>query len=189
MELAAQPETELEYWGAIESLGGFIWSTNHGLSHGRIQDPEGKIGKEIVEVGELSLKLVTELGEKFGIIPPQDCPRPDNDGNYPQPPEGKKYYWPWYREMKDRAWEMEYESMICSACPFSKGAKALQISVPCSKFAGVMFHLRAPHLCGMLEVGDWSRGHLLASIADMGAGMVERFLAKEEELKSKITTT
>jgi hypothetical protein len=189
MELAKQPETELEYWGAIENLGGFISSMNRGLSHGRIQDPEGKIASEIVEAGQLSQRLVVELGEKFGVIPPQDCPRPDTEGNYPSPPEGKKYYWPWYQEMKNRAWEMEYEGMICSACPFSKGAKALRISVPCSKYMGVMFYLRAPHLCGMLDVGDWSREHLLASIKDMGAGMVERFLAKEEELKQKPTAS
>ncbi|MFA6042309.1 MAG: hypothetical protein WCV85_04400 [Patescibacteria group bacterium] len=43
MKLEKQPETELEYWQAIESLGGFSWHTRHDMSHGRIEDKDGSI--------------------------------------------------------------------------------------------------------------------------------------------------
>jgi|SRR3989338_11364060 len=47
IELKNQPETEAEYWAAIEDLGGFMWKTNHDLSHGRIQDPTGEISQSV----------------------------------------------------------------------------------------------------------------------------------------------
>lgn len=39
MELQKQPETEMEYWQAIEMLGGFAWSMNHDLALSRWKDP------------------------------------------------------------------------------------------------------------------------------------------------------
>lgn len=189
MELAKQPETELEYWGGIEHLGGFMWRMNHDLDHGRIEDPDGSIKQDIAAAGELSEKLLVEIGEKFGVLHPSVCPQPDANGNYPTPPEGKQHYWPWYESQKKRAWEIEYENMICSACPFSNGAEALQISVPCSQASGVIYQLIAPHRCAMVDMRDWTREYLLARIARTGKGAKKKFLAKEEELKAKATAS
>src|SRR3989338_4240536 len=74
MEITKQPQTEVEYWKAIEGLGGYFWSTNHGLCHGHIEDKDGEVAKSIEDARKISERLAVELGEKFGVIHPRACP-------------------------------------------------------------------------------------------------------------------
>jgi hypothetical protein len=73
--LKKHPETEIEYWSAIEALGGFIWRMNHDLADGRIKDSTGGIDRDITEARKVSAQLVEELWEKFGVVAPKNCPQ------------------------------------------------------------------------------------------------------------------
>ena len=73
MELEKYPQKEEECWAAIEALGGFIWSINHDAADGRIEMTEG-VKKELADAQRISEKLISEISERFGVIPPKDCP-------------------------------------------------------------------------------------------------------------------
>jgi len=189
MKLKKQPETEVEYWEAIEELGGYIWSTNHELCHGRIEDEDGKIAKSIEEATQISERLVTELGEKFGVIHPRDCPRVEPGQPIPPPPDGKVYYRDWYKRMKEACYRQDYEGIICSACPFSEGLQRmieLGNVIPCGIFSGMIYRLHAPYECGMLGVDGWSIEKLYAEIIGRsGQDGLAQFQKKEKELRNK----
>lgn len=188
MELTKQPETELEYWVAIEELGGFIWRMNHDLADGRIEDPTGGGVREVESAQDICKRLVGELSEKFGVIPPAECPRVALGEAPPPTPEGKAYYWDWYRRMKEEAYRAEYAGLICSACPFSDGVEkmiALGGVIPCGVFSGMMYRLSAPHLCGMTGPGGlWSQEKLYELMrVRHGADALAAFQQKEAALK------
>jgi hypothetical protein len=190
VELVKQPETEVEYWEAIEALGGYIWSTNHSLCHGRME-PSVEIEKFLQSAGEMSERLVVEIGEKFGVIHPKDCPRVEVDQTPPPAPEGKTYYWDWYKRMKQDVYRKEYEDLICSACPLSDGLErmvALGGIIPCGVFRGTIYRLRAPYQCAMTEHEIWSEQKLHEEIAKKaGETALSQFQKKERELKDKLT--
>lgn len=189
MELIKQPETEVEYWEAIEGLGGYIWSTNHGLCHGHIEDKDGEVAKSIDEARGISERLVTELGEKFGVIHPKDCPRVEPGQQAPPPPDGKVYYWDWYKRMKEACYRKDYDGIICSACPLSEGLErmiALGGVIPCGVFRGMMYRLSVPYQCGMLRLDDWNQQKLYDEITKKGGSdALTQFQKKEQELKDK----
>jgi hypothetical protein len=189
LKLKKWPETELEYYEIIEGLGGFIWSMNHDLGDGRIEDPEGKIDADIEEARQLSDQLVSELDDKFGVIHPRDCPEREIGEKPPPPPDGKTYYWDWYNRMQRISYEKEYEGLICSACPFSLGVEKMLTTrtIPCSQFSGSLYRLRPPHCCGMLEsaCGHWTETFLYDRIfSEHGNDALETFKAKEKELEA-----
>ncbi len=193
MELTKHPETEMEYWEAIEGLGGYVWSTNHALSHGRIEDPNGEVEKSLTEARELQVRLANEITEKFGVILPKDCPQVKEGEEKPLPPEGKIFYWDWYSKMKQTSYSNEYEGMICSACPFSEGVEkmiGLGGQVPCSVFHGSINRLVKPYLCAMVYVKDWTDGDLLSYVKEKGGEEVlikfEEKLALLKSIKSKV---
>lgn len=185
MQLKKQPETELEYWEAIEGLGGFIWSMNHDLADGRMEDSTGGIARDVNDAQTISDRLVRELGEKFGVIHPADCPKVPFGQTSPPAPEGKTYYWDWYQRMKRESYRAEYAKLICSACPFSEGVEQmirLGGSIPCGVFRGAMYRLAAPHVCGMTR--DWDQAKLHGEIlVRHGAEALAAFQRKEAELK------
>ena len=187
VKLKKQPETEMEYWEAIEGLGGYIWSSRHGLGNGCIVDESGEVTRSIVEAQAILEGLVGELDGKFGVIHPKDCPRDSGAPDVPPPPpEGKTYYWPWYKRMKAAFYQKEYEATICSACPLSEGIEqmiAMGGDVPCGVFSGMMRRLTRPFVCGMLHGGGWSREKLECKIVEKGGGgALATFKAKEREL-------
>lgn len=183
MELTKWPETEFEYWSTIETLGAFRHGMNRQLSHGRIEDPQGGVAKDVDDAIRISTQLVQELGEKFGILY-EGHPRQDVEGKFSPAPEGKRWYWPWYHEMRSEWLKGEYNKIICSACPLGEGAEHCGSRVPCSVFPGSLYQLRVPHLCAMLE-RDWTRDQLFAEIREKGGEeAVANFLAKEKELQS-----
>ncbi|OGH78626.1 MAG: hypothetical protein A2469_02590 [Candidatus Magasanikbacteria bacterium RIFOXYC2_FULL_40_16] len=96
MKLEIWPVTEEEYWGAIEDLGGFIFYMSHCWFHGRIERSQG-VEKDINDARQISEQLVGELFVNFGVVAPKDCPQPRRE-----PPDGFRWYWDWYQEMKER---------------------------------------------------------------------------------------
>jgi len=185
MEIKKQPETELEYWETIESLGGFIWRMNHDLADGRIKDPTGDIDKEIAEAREISTRLIGEMDGKFGVI---HYPKVKVGQNLPPAPKGKIYYWDWYKKMKAEAYSAEYEKLICSACPFSEGIEEminLGGVIPCSVFRGMIYRLSAPNACAMVCDKLWNKDGLYKEIQRQhGEEALTVFKKKEEKLKS-----
>lgn len=188
MELKKQPVTELEYWEIIEGLGWFIWRMNHDLADGHIEDPDGSIDHELAEAGVIQEKLVSEIGDKFNVIHSKDCPKTNFGENPPVAPEGKIYYWDWYKKMKEIFYKAEYDKIICSACPFSEGSEKMMAldSIPCSVFNGMAYRLSAPHRCIMVSCNNWSEDQLRYEIkSKFGGKTLKTFIAKESELKPK----
>lgn len=189
MELKKQPETEVEYWEAIEGLGGYIWSTNHGLCHSHIEDKDGKVVESIKEAVQISERLVVEIGKKFGVIHPRDCPKVEPGQPIPPPPDGKVYYRDWYCRMKSLFIREDYEGIICSACPFSKGLQfmiALGGVVPCGIISGAIYRLSRPYECNMLHSNDWDTEKLYKEIVrKAGPNSLTQFQEKEKELENR----
>lgn len=189
------PETEVDYWSAIESLGGFIWRMNHDLGDGRIEDPHGKIDKDIQKMRKVSMQLVEEIGEKFGVIAPEDCPQLTlkqrmADEKPPPAPEGKEYYWDWYNRMKKSTYDAMYENDICSACPYSTGNNGNGVN--CKLFPGSQSRLSPEHTgCGMIEeLSNWDGSHTFSLLGflekveeEHGKEAHDRFLTKLDALK------
>lgn len=187
MELTKHPETELEYWGTIEELGGFMHSMRHGINKGRIEDKDGGVQKDIQEAYNLQTLLVKEIGEKFGVIHPNECPKVEIGQRLPKAPGGKKYYWSWYKKMQARAWGIQYKGMICSACPYSEGLRRMIAlgQVPCGLWRGYINQLDQPHLCAILNWpgNNMNRDEFLQKMKDeKGPIAVTRFIVKELEL-------
>ncbi len=194
MDLKKQPKTEAEYWAAIEGLGGFIWHTKHGIAHGHIPNPDGAADKEITEAQELLERIIAKLPEKFGVILPKDCPKTEPGQEPPSAPEGKIYYWDWYKKMKTESYRLEYEGIICSACPFSKGLEKFLAGsgrVPCGALHGMLSSLRAPHICGMITYSDWTEKSLFEKIIAQpdGENSLAAFMEKVKILKSATRKT
>ncbi len=132
MELGFKPQTELEYYLVIEELGGMRWSIEHDLSHPErhkyTDEQRIKGSSQVVDLYELQTKLVNELKEKFGVIPPNE-----------EVSESQRAYWDWYKEMKVQYNTMVYKKDICYLCPF-KGNEEYLIHNPnainCNKING-----------------------------------------------------
>ena len=186
MQLTKKPETEMDFWQAIESLGGFIYYTGHDIRSGFIKDSQGTIQKEMEEAKRISEELVNELHARFNVIPPDRYPRRESDGTWPVPPKGKRWYWEWYEAYKREYHEAEFKKLICSACALCEGIDEFMNGyIPCSVFPGMLYRLRAPRQCGMVAPqGEWTRKQLLAKIRTQGGVEASRqFLKKEKELR------
>ena len=95
MELKKWPETELEYWKTIESLGGFIWRMNHDAADGRFEMTSG-IERNLMDAQKIMEQLVSGLFVPFGVVHPKDCPKMGYGQELPEPPPGFVWYWVWY---------------------------------------------------------------------------------------------
>lgn len=183
MELEKYPETEFDYWAAIDSLGSFIATIRQGVYRGHL--PTQAL-KEVESAGKLSQKLVAEIEEKFGILFRPEITHVEPKDGYPAPPEGKRWYWPWYHQMRKDWLASEFNKLICSACPLSGGVEKFDSEIPCTKHNGSMFELRAPYICGLITYSSWTREDLLQEIGITGGDdAVQKFLAKEKQLKAE----
>ncbi len=190
MKLKKQPETELEYFRAIESLGAFIWTMEHDLADGRIEDSEGGIDNDIQKFRRISKKLVSELKEKFGVIPPEEYPNTEIGKTPPPAPEGKTYYWDWYKKMNKESFLAMFNKLICSVCPFNenfgKMSEEIEITsrISCTFYKGSFSKLRAPYSCFLVDFQNWTKEKLYQKIIlEHGEEALEVFKAKEEKLK------
>ncbi len=190
MKLLKNPETEMEYWGVIEGLGGFAWRMNHDLADGRIEDKTGGVDKDIQEAQELSAKLVSELKEKFGVIPPEECPKLKLGEKAPPAPEGKIYYWDWYQKMKELYWRVDYEKLICGACPFSKGVEEMIRmggNIPCGRINGSIYQLRPSFQCHFTHFRELTPEQLYGEILKKGGEpALISFKVREAGLKALV---
>jgi hypothetical protein len=111
------PETEEQWWEFIEYYGSVQWRINHDLADNR---PWASV-EALTEVGETLTFWAAHVAEKYNLILPEACP-PANRGvraggeisdlvrsflkidakTVPYPPEGKKWWWDWYNETKER---------------------------------------------------------------------------------------
>lgn len=120
-QMTKQPETEVEYWETIEGLGGVIFNTMHGINRGSIDDPNGVIAQSIENMQQVQSELAAELSKKFGVILPGDYPKIETGEELPPAPDGQIYYWDWYHKLAREVSLVEYQKLLCSACPFSAG--------------------------------------------------------------------
>ncbi len=90
--------------------------------------------------------------------------------------------------MKELAYSIDYEKIICSACPFSEGVEKMTSFgsiIPCGAFRGSLYKLRAPHICGMLTTNVWGEEELRQEIIRKGGEVaLVRFKIKEAGLKA-----
>ncbi|MFA5932573.1 MAG: hypothetical protein WCV81_05020 [Microgenomates group bacterium] len=183
-------ETQQDYWKAIEGLGGFVWQLNHDLADGRIEDPQGTTSKGIFDMQQRLEGIVAELCDKYNIISPKESTRVDFYTPLPPAPVGKTYYWEWYKEQKTSYYTQRYNELICSSCPIARDIESYLsggYSDPCTKYIGNIYNGRTPkYECAMTILGDWSRDWLERNIsAEGGPEALEKFVAKETELKSQ----
>lgn len=185
MQLKKEPETEIEYWTAIQALDGFIWGLRHDLADGRIGDSCGEIDREINKAKEMLTDLISGLSYKFGVIPPQECPQVEFGKDVPPAPENMIYFGDWYEKMKKIVYEIEYNKIICSSCPFSTGAENMR-SIPCNVFPGVICQLENPYTCGMITSAMWTEDELFSQISEVGGpDTLVRFKNKLAELSEE----
>ena len=136
MELKKHPETQEEYWEAIEGLGGMVWRMGHDLGDGRIEETKG-IQKDIDDMNAMLVQLVAEIEEKFNVIPQEKTPKKENpEDKLPRAPEGSIYYWDWYHKMKLQILENDYKALICSACPFAMSLDNFMLYNACKMDCG-----------------------------------------------------
>jgi hypothetical protein len=99
MKLTRWPETELEYWLTIETLGSFLWRISNDSADACIQSASEK-EKELKEAQQTMEKLVSELS-RFGVIHPKECPTVQFSKEKPEAFKGRLWYWEWYNKMKE----------------------------------------------------------------------------------------
>lgn len=175
-----EPQTELEFWLIIEDLGGVRWSINHDLADNR-PVPSGAESASRAErdMYERQKQLVTQLDPKFGIIFSHEVPYQQQMDGSVAPPAGKRWYWPWYKKMKEQAKRIERQLIICAGCPFSGDREQYRNSynlscalAPHSWVSGSPI----PHRCMRVVFKDMSQADLLDRIRqDFGRGAVRRF--------------
>jgi hypothetical protein len=92
MQLEKWPESQLEYWQAINTVTEHIRDLLDNLSRGNIDDLDGSATEKIKKGFETLEKLKTDLVQKFRIAhPTMDVARIEPD---------LRDYWEWDREMK-----------------------------------------------------------------------------------------
>lgn len=188
MQLEKQPETQEDYWEAIESLGGYIYGTSRGISKGHIE-PSDEVSGSIEDARKIQKGLVWDIYKKFGVIPPEWFNAPNDETIDRTPEEPGKQYWDWYREQKKLFAKKEYEKTICSACPFSEGSEKSVDRVPCSIHPGGQMKLIFPHRCGMYDFDTFGPKKLHKKMSEeFGDEALQIFLNKEEELRNSEKT-
>lgn len=189
--------TELDYWMAIEQIGGMAWSVNHDLAHGRISDEKGDVGRQLLQVQAQQKRLVDALWEKFGVVAPKDCPQLTLEERLagkkmPEPLAGMRWYWEWYETMKDVAQRVQYGTEVCSDCPYSSGP-AGNTYVNCSLYPGCASCLHPdPATCLIIKRpgenvfmnGDYTEEEFFKKmLSEHGEEAVTRFVIKRESIR------
>ena len=94
---------EAELYFLIDACGAFIWSMNHDMAHGRIEEEHhAAIDKDIERMRKYQLEAIKEL-PRIGIIPLNEQDR------------GTPEYWTWYKTWstwhKDKLTEDEWREL------------------------------------------------------------------------------
>jgi len=196
-ELPERPTTPEGYFALIDGLGGQahfmhriqVREERYASREGREPRKDHDFSSDVSRAHEIADILATELEAKFGIIHPKNCPKPDADGKYPDPPEGKQWYRPWFDKMREQWLQSEFDKHICSSCPFNEGIGSFSYRIPCGSPArgGLMMNrLVRLHVCGLVDNEKWTRKEMLAAIEEKGGKEGLRlFLEKEQALTPK----
>lgn len=121
---------ELIYWGTIENLVSFVWFMEHQIRTGKII-PTPKDEEDISSAKDRLQQLYDDIFLLYGVIHPQDSLEKNFDKIAPP---GMIWYKDWYLAKKREYSLIEYEQLLCSACPFSGGFEeflADMTEVPC----------------------------------------------------------
>ena len=178
------PVTEMDYWKAIESLGGITWAMEHELANGR-KRKNHKTSKYLAEQRDIIKQLVQEVCDKFDVIHPKDCPKVPLGQEMPPAPPGKVYYWDWYHRMKDLALEEEWGQVICSVCPFNTGVEDFKTGiVHCQLMPHTIFYrFDSRPLCGCVSDRKFSHGQFEKKMLDKaGSEALNAYKSKQQEL-------
>lgn len=181
-----KPDSEMNIWKIMESVGGYIFYTEHDIADGRMESSPAT-EKHLKLSREVSEMLVKKLKD-FGVIPPNECPVREIGKKLPPAPKGKIYYWDWYEKKNQEYYTEVYEGIICSACPLAEEnpVKIIQRSIPCSVFPGIAYQLFEPHRCAMLDMYDWKEEKLYQEIRKNGGeDILKRFKQKFWMLKKQ----
>ncbi len=184
--LKKQPETELEYWLAIETLGGYVSSTNRLIAKEHLPEGNTEINNSVQSAQAEQQSLLKEIGEKFGVVPPG--PKTDRYDKREEVPllEGQKsHYWDWYEKMKLQSCTEDYELLVCSACPFSQGVQEMMriTQLPCSAVNGSIYGILGIGTCGAVS-RNYSEKKLFAEITKKaGKAGRDAFINKRKVLQ------
>lgn len=196
LKLDPHPETELEYWEAIEGLGSAMYMNARLIRRGDIEDTDGSISQGIEDMAKFQKKLFDEICEKFGIIPFEDSPKTEAEQKACVPPDGKIFYWVWYRKLEREYSQIKYNQLLCSVCPFSQGLDAFIPShiVHCDFDQNVMKEFRHHHirLCPKVAHSTDFGGEEVtledihsAILLNHGQEVLDVFLSKQNEVGSR----
>ncbi len=120
MQLKSWPQTEAEYWHAIQDVGTFIWATSTNITCG-----SGSRGMmtDLGDLRQILTKLHVDIKKKFHVLSPDESPSRGIDvpEGYPTPPKGMEWYWDWYYDMKGRIGTIKFAKSLCKICPRFRG--------------------------------------------------------------------
>lgn len=182
-EPGKHPETEEQYFEAIEALGAFISSTQNACGRGRLEWEDVK--DDLKKQRELQARLAQELSEKFDIVLVSNVYPKQIQMSGVAPPEGKRWYWVWYPEQRLAWLRREYDKLICSACPLSTHDMELFVrEIPCTAFKGGLRDLIVASEC-YLVMTEWTPEKLRERILEEGGSeALEVFNAKQAFLRA-----
>lgn len=115
------PKDEKEWWMFMEQTGELQWRINHDLADRRPWTDPSRDNEALDEIGRILIFWGAAVADMFGLILPEQCPKGNKSYRagetvadiacgiigvekgtvIPQPPEGKKWWWDWYQEMKE----------------------------------------------------------------------------------------
>jgi len=177
-----QLETEEDFYLLLETLGGARYMMNRAVNKGHTPDDE-QTKRALEEIAHKSQQVLSLLEEKFGVLHPAKTPKVEWGEELPAPPEGKRWYRPWYLQMKEANLRKLYSEHICSGCALSEGFGSFAWRIPCSVRDGIN-RLIHPSICYLLHY-DWTPEQLRAKLLEVGGPEgVATFQAKEEELNT-----
>jgi hypothetical protein len=193
MKLEKPPETPNEYYETIEAASALGYRLERDLKRGAVEDPEGKVAAEISELRTITKRLIAEACEKFHLVHPSQCPEtPDGEFNdRVKPPAGKTYYWVWQEAMRIAARRREYQGLICSACPYSKGVKRFIRfgKIPCKAYQGVVRRLKAPDRCVLVDSKTTEQDFVERIAAEHGQSARKKFEDRLASIRARSTET
>lgn len=190
---AKRPQTEMEYWKLIDFLeceSQLMWLN---YTRGNMRWPKEKILKHLANTDKRLSELLREIGDKFGVIPPRESPKGVREGSsdIPPAPEGKIYYWDWHQKMEQECYEAEYEGLICSACPYSKGfgefvfmAGRIQCKLSRDSFKKLVYSFSCPFLYAKADLSPRGKKFLQKMEDEFGPEARKAFQAKHDYLKN-----
>ena len=179
--------TEFQRWNVIETLGGISFAMNHDAADGRIS--LNSANKKFLKISKKVSELLVNSLKEFGVIPPSEYPKSEDGQNLPTAPEGKTYYWDWYKNMKKENDIAVFNGILCSACPFVEEKNPAEINqrqIPCGVFDGMVTGYRRPYECVMIYCGCWTKDEIYRRINDKGGeDALEKFKKKIEDFGNK----